>query len=262
MKMLVLGAGKMTEAILVGLKGKIDLSEVRIYSPSGVSAERLASLIGAQAITTFENESPDYVLLGCKPQQLVELKKNIGDRFKNCLFISMLAAIPEAEQLKVLGAKNLIRVMPNLAVRAGEGITLISSQSANSHLSKVQGMFQNLGEAPAVSESELEELTILTGSGPALFYEFAATLASSFSSLTPDARELLVRKVMSGATAVMNSQGNRSLEEHISAVTSKGGVTIAVLEAWRGMGFSKLLKDGVDQGKARSGELKKLVIQS
>jgi len=263
MKMLVLGAGKMTEAILMGLKSKMDLGDVHIFSPSGVSAAKLAEKVGAQHLASVDKfTNPDYVLIGCKPQQLVELNKIIGNQFNHSLFISMLAALPEADQCSVLGAKKLVRIMPNLPVGLGEGVTLISSQSAPESLQKVQALFNLLGEAPIVSEAELEDLTILTGSGPALFYEFARNLASCFSSLNEKQREILVRKVLSGAALTTTSTPQILLSEHISAVTSKGGVTIAVLEEWRKEGMSELLKKGVDAGKIRSQELKKLIPQS
>lgn len=255
-KVLVLGAGKMVQAIMLGLKDSVDLSNWQIYSPSGESARKLAQLTGAQHITDLNSYQANWVILGCKPQQLISLKEKIGDQFKEATFISLLAALPEASQLNVLGAKKLIRVMPNLPVRFKAGVSLVASESANT--GEVQALFAHLGFAELVSESELEELTLLTGSGPAFFYEFTQHLAQSFTSLDPVRREVLARAVLSGA-ARSSSEEKLSLQELVNAVTSKGGVTIAVLEWWRSLNFAEYVKSGIKAGKIRSEELKSLL---
>lgn len=257
---LVLGAGKMTEALLQGLKSSTDLSSYHIYSVSCVSAEKLAQKIGAKHISTLDGISPTWILLGCKPQQLTDLKKTIGDRFNDCLFVSMLAAIPEDVQRSKLQCKKLIRIMPNLPVRYQAGVTLISSQSV-ADSAAFQQLFAKVGVSLILKEDELEELTLLTGSGPAFFYEFAKNVSESFTSLNQDTREELARAVLLGSgLSVKNS--DQKLVAMIDAVTSKGGVTIATLESFRFSELGKLIKSGVEAGKKRSQEIKELILRS
>jgi pyrroline-5-carboxylate reductase len=259
MKVLVLGAGKMVEAILMGLKKTENLSEWMIYSPSGTSAAQLAGKVGARAVVDLAHaKNPDWILLGCKPQQLPDLKETLNGRFKESLFVSMLAAVSEESQLKILEAKDLIRIMPNLPVEFNEGITLLSSISAKGRLSSFHTLFSRLGMALSVPESELEELTLLTGSAPAFIYEFTHHLAASFESLDPEGREKLVKQVLKGAARTVTSS-SKPLMESVDAVTSKGGVTIAVLTAWRDAGFSELIKKGILSGKARMIEIKAIL---
>lgn len=262
MKVLILGAGKMTEAILEGLKDETDLSRYYIYSPSGKSAEALAKKVGAHFLADLNSlPNPDWVWIGCKPQQLKTLAESIQGKFNQAVFVSMLAAIPEEDQLNVLGVKKLIRIMPNLPVKFKKGITLISSVSAASELPKARALFSLIGLAQEVKEAELEELTLLTGSGPALFYEFTKLLGSSFTSLNEIEREQLARMVLLGsATSAAKSPEN--LTPMIDAVTSKAGVTIAVLEEWRKLGLSRLLLDGIERGKRRTLEIKESLLRS
>ena len=183
MRVLVLGAGKMIEAILTGLKKTENLSEWVIYSPSGVSAQALAGKVGARVTTDpLLVKNPDWILVGCKPQQLSDLGATLKGAFKESLFVSILAALSEEDQISKLGAKELIRVMPNLPVEFNEGISLLASVSGKTRLSSMQSLFSKLGTSLIVTEDELEELTLLTGSGPAFFYEFSKDLAASFSS--------------------------------------------------------------------------------
>jgi pyrroline-5-carboxylate reductase len=259
MKVLVLGAGKMVEAILTGLKKTENLSEWMIYSPSGTSASKVAGKVGARAVTDLNAvKNPDWVLVGCKPQQLSELGTLLEGKFKDSLFVSILAAVSEEDQIKILGIKDLIRVMPNIPVENNEGICLLSSTTAKGRLSSFQHVFNKLGTAMVVSEAELDELTLLTGSGPAFVYEFAKNLAASFESLNEADREKLTRTMISGAAKSMHLSKS-SLSEMTDAVTSKAGVTIAVLGAWRENGFLDFVKKGIAAGKARTEELKVLL---
>lgn len=256
MKVLVLGAGKMTEAILTGLKKTESLANWMIYSPSGTSAQKLAGRVGARAINDLTQvQSPDWILIGCKPQQLPELKTSLNGLFKESLFVSMLAAVSEADQIKMLGIKELIRIMPNMPVEFNEGVTLLASDSSKARLSSFQGLFAKLGTSLVVTEPELEELTLLTGSGPAFIYEFAKNLAASFESLGDEEREKLVRQVIKGAAKNL-SAAPESLSELTAKVTSKGGVTIAVLNYWGESDLSLKIKSAIEAGKKRSAEIK------
>jgi pyrroline-5-carboxylate reductase len=257
MKVLVIGAGKMTTALLKGLAALEDLSSWGIYSPSGRSNKELAQAVGAMAVDKLEDVTvtPEWILLGCKPQQLPDFARILPARFRDCPFVSMLAAIPEQDQRRILGVDQLVRIMPNLPVASREGVTLICSESARKLVPEYQQLLAQVGMALVVTEPELEELTLLTGSGPALFYEFALNLAGGFSSLSAAQRELLALQVMYGA-ALSAHQEKLPLQTKIDAVTSQGGVTIAVLEAWRANALVKLIGKGVSAGLDRGRALK------
>jgi pyrroline-5-carboxylate reductase len=262
MKVLILGAGKMVEAILSGLSLQgHDLTEWGIYSPSGTSAQAMAGKYHLSWVKDIQEvKNPQWVMVGCKPQQLADLALKIKGLFPNSLFLSLLAALPEKNQIETLGITQLVRVMPNLAVQDREGVTLLSSDSANPGLESVKEIFDGLGKCLIVQEAELEELTLLTGSGPAFFYEFTHALAQSFSSLTSAEREMLARQVLRGAASRV-AQSSLHLAELTNAVTSKGGVTIAVLEAWRSKQLMTFLAEGLEQGKRRAKEIARQFLQ-
>lgn len=257
MKTLVLGAGKMVSAILEGLTHQIDLTDFYIYSPSGVSAKQLAKKVGANWLTDIgQVKDFEYVWIGCKPQQLQSVSALVLPELKNAIFVSFLAAISEKVQMEYLGVTKLIRVMPNLNVRIKKGISLASSLSNPASLPQLENIFKKLGHFIILSEEELDDLTLLSGSGPALIYEFAKNLSDSFSSLNENDREKLVKSLLVGSAEVA-SNSQKSFMELSSEVTSKGGVTIAVLNYWRDHGFNNLIQAGVKNGKLRSLEITK-----
>jgi pyrroline-5-carboxylate reductase len=261
MKTVVLGAGKMVEAILIGLKDQYSLNDFYIYSPSGHSAKDLALKVGANFLPRLDHIQPDQVWLAHKPQQIKDVADHLPDNYKHALFVSMLAAIPEDKQREMLVVEKLIRIMPNLPVCYRKGVTLVSSSSAATELPRIQSIFAKLGFCKIVEESELEELTLLTGSSPAFFYEFALQLSRSFNSLTDSDREHLARMVLCGA-GIAAQENNQGLGEMINAVTSKGGVTISVLDSLREQKLTEIIGKAVAAGKKRSEELKKNIIQN
>lgn len=252
MRILVIGAGKMAESILAGLPANA-VSQWGIHSKTGVSAKRLADQFGLKFVENIADfPRPDWILLGCKPQQIKEIS------IPDVPVMSLLAALPEKSQKEILKVTHLVRVMPNLPVRYNKGVTLISSDSKG-HLPFPKELFRKLGVVEYLQEKELEELTLLTGSGPALFYEFTKTLAASFTSLTQTERENLAKAVLIGAACSVDGV---ELQKLIDDVTSKGGVTIAVLEEWRKKGLANVLGDGVKNGLKRTEELKSHLLQN
>lgn len=251
MRVLVVGAGKMVDAILSGLRP--DGLSWGIVSRTGESAKRLAGQYGLQFCENVSDfRDPDWILLACKPQQLKEI------RIPDVPVMSVLAAIPEETQKKILGVSHLVRIMPNLPVKSRTGVSLISS-SSKALLKTPEELFSKLGLTRTLSEKELEELTLLTGSGPALFYEFTKNLAASFTSLTETEREELAKAVLIGAASSVQGQDLQTL---IDAVTSRGGVTIAVLEEWRKNQLKDVIGQGIASGKKRTEELKSHLLQS
>jgi len=252
MRVLVIGAGKMVDAIIAGLQGPL-VSSWAVVSKSGASAKDLAAKYGMKYVEKVEDfPHPDWILLGCKPQQIKEIS------IPDVPVMSLLAALPEKSQKEILKVSHLVRVMPNLPVRFKKGVTLLSSESKG-HLLYPTELFRKLGVIKHLEEKELEELTLLTGSGPALFYEFTKTLASTFQSLSASDREELAKAVLEGAAHSVEGQDLKTL---IDAVTSKGGVTIAVLEEWRKNDLGSVLGDGVKNGLKRTEELKSHLLQN
>lgn len=255
MRTLVLGAGNMISAILEGLCGEKDLSNFYIYSPTGHKARALAEKVGAKWVDDLNSFiDPQFIWLGFKPQQLKSASHLLKTEFRRATFVSFLAAIPEKDQKDILGIDHLIRIMPNLNVKIKKGICLASTNSSQTDLLFIESLFRPLGQFLIVEENELDELTLLTGSGPALIYEFAKSLADSFVSLDEMNRELLMKHLLLGTSEMAMSSG-ASFDHLINGVTSKGGVTIAVLENWRKNGLKQLLESGVAAGESRRKEI-------
>lgn len=199
-------------------------------------------------------ERAGVILLSVKPQDfsgvLSEIKSAPGLLDK--LFISIAAGIPTNLIEKNLGLVRVIRVMPNLAIRTGQGFSLLCQGkiAALEDLDFAENLFQYMGETSRIEEEQMDAATAISGSGPAyIFYDLEinkldprslsegikqdyidrlekAALGVGFTS---DMAEELARGTLASALSLCLETG-LSLSELRSLVTSKGGTTEAAIE--------------------------------
>jgi len=254
MRVLIIGAGKMVDALLSGLRP--DEHDYFIFSPSGISAKALAEKHSINYLTAPFIDSPDIVMLGHKPQQLRDVAEVLKGKFPESIFASLLAAVDEKNQLESLYVKKLVRVMPNLSVGVKKGVTLLSSLSVDSdEMQILKRWLSPTGICVEVNETQLDELTLLTGCGPALFFQFAFNVSKCFETLSLDETLKLTAQVMIGSSDLINKYDGK-FSKAIQDVASKGGVTEAILKSWNEGRFFDEIRNGIDAGKIKTQMIK------
>ena len=267
MKGIVLGCGNMSSAIIEGMASVIDFSNTAFYTPSQTKAMNLSKKVGGVFAATLEDlpTNPDFVILACKPQQFAELAKKIKSSFtSDPLFISILAATPRSLHESLLGSNRILRVMPNMPVRFKQGVSLLLSASGVKEDEKAfwEKSFSEIGVVKwTKTEDEFNHLMLLCGSGPAFMYQWLKWLSEMSDDLSLKERESLAISVMEGALASIKNDSSKSLENLISEVTSKGGVTAAVLNGWDEAKVSGALSQGWKKGISRTSEIEQIIIQ-
>ncbi len=268
MKMLVLGCGNMSSAIIEGLAKDFDYTNTYFFTPSQTRAQTLAAKVGGKFVGRIKElpADPEVVFIACKPQQFSELAKELVGKFtSNPTYISILAATPISLHESLLHTKKVLRVMPNMPVRFNKGISLLHSSADIPETEKLfwEEKFSIIGEAKWVqNEDEFNQLMLLTGSGPAFIYQWLKWMAEMNQGISKSEQEKLAISVMEGALAAIKSDDSKSLDTLISEVTSKGGVTAAVLEGWKNENVSTSLQRGWKKGLLRTAEIEKIILQS
>lgn len=235
MKIAVLGCGNMASAIVKGIHQKDKSVEFFTFTPSSVRAQSLATEVSGKSVTNLlELTDIDFWMLGFKPQQLNDFVSSYPGLLKNQNIISMLAATSVDTLSSIFESKNIYRVMPNTPVAINEGITLLyQNLSANKDSGKnVLSLFNYLGlTIQTDSEEQFNNLTVISGSGPAYVYYFLKQYidAAIKYKLDPILAKKMVTQLFVGASNFAQSS-DLSLHEMISAVTSKGGVTIEAIK--------------------------------
>jgi pyrroline-5-carboxylate reductase len=138
--------------------------------------------------------------------------------------------------------------MPNTPALLGMGMTAFAaaSQVGLSDIRKVENLINSTGRAVFLDDEHLlDAVTGLSGSGPAYFFYLIKSMidAGVAMGFDPAMSSLLVKQTMLGSYHLMQTS-DKTLDELIQAVASKGGTTEAALRVFQ----EKLVGEGLQQG--------------
>lgn len=268
-KIAFIGAGNMTQSIVGGMvAGGYPAQRIYVSNPSQAKLDTLAERhqVNISQSNREVAEHADIVILAVKPQLMKDvctaLKENVSG-LANKLIVTIAAGIRMPKYEDYLGQSlRLIRVMPNTPSLVGEGVSgLVANERATSQDKNIMTeAFANVGKVLWVSdEDELDILGAVSGSGPAYFFEFMASLQKAAVALGFDrdkAREM-VQQTALGA-AVMASNSELELAELRAQVTSKGGSTAKGVEVYQAADIDDISSKAVQAAVKRNQEMAKL----
>ena len=267
----ILGAGSMGTAILAGLlRSGIDSSLISASVNTKATAEKLNDEFG---ITVFDREnhtdanrraveSADVVLVAVKPAYVIETLEEVSSALKpDALVISVAAGITiDAMQGAVPASVAVIRSMPNtpaIVARAVTGLA-VGSRSTDEHLAIAKQLFETVGTVLVVEENMIDELSTVSGSGPAyLFFfieQFTKTAVEMGFSET-DAR-LMVEETFLGASMLLAAV-DKTPEQLRRQVTSPNGTTMRAIQVFENANLQELFTKATGAALARAKEIAK-----
>ncbi len=262
MKIGFIGSGKMAEALIRSFldSGTAVKEEIFISDKSKERLNFLSKELGVNtASTNIEAvESADTIFLSVKPRDMETVLKEISGNAKGKLFISIAAGITLSFIENYLENAKVVRVMPNLNILVGEGISCYSlgKGCGRDDESSVGNLLAVVGKVIKVEEKKLDAVTALSGSGPA-FYALvmdAFAKAGIEQGLNSEEAYLLAEQTALG-TAKLLMVRKMGTMELIDAVASKGGTTEAGLNALDQTVLRKEISKAVAAAKKRAGEL-------
>jgi pyrroline-5-carboxylate reductase len=262
-----LGAGAMAEALIGGLVAAgVPAASLLAADPDGARRQLVTQAFG---IATTESNAEavsrsDVVVLAVKPA-LVEpalraLAAVAAGDLARPLWISIVAGVPLARLTAALpGGARVVRAMPNTPALVRAGATAFCGSAATSPADRTAAsqLFETVGmcwESP--TESLLDAVTGLSGSGPAYVFVFLEALgdAGVRVGLPRDAAERLAVQTVLGAAKLAQQTGRHpaALKDQVA---SPGGTTIAGLERLEAGGLRAAVYDAVAAATRRSKEL-------
>ncbi|WP_299886434.1 pyrroline-5-carboxylate reductase [uncultured Ruegeria sp.] len=258
--LVLLGCGKMGSAMLAGwLDHGLPAASVWVIDPNP------SEWLKAQGvnINTPLPEAPAVVLVAVKPQMMGTALPAIqalggGDS----LFISVAAGTSIATFEDVLGDNTpIVRAMPNTPAAIRQGITAVigNSHTAGPDLDLAENLLSAIGDTVRLdSESQMDAVTGLSGSGPAYVFHLIETLAAAGEAQgLPHALAMrLAKSTVAGAGALAMASHEDPSQLRVN-VTSPKGTTHAALEVLmhEEEGFPNLLHRAVKAATDRSKEL-------
>ena len=260
------GAGKMAEGILAAasLQKGYDPSTVIMAERRPERAREIAKRYGVRVTADAKEvaKSAPTIFLAVRPQDLAALAADVKPALsaKN-LVISIAAGKSLATLKKLLGREvRLVRVMPNLALRAKEGMCAICPVKGVSaaDVKRVARILDGAGRTVVLAERHFDAVTALSGSGPAFFAFMEKAMAEGGRALglPADAARLLAEQTMLGTAAYLRQSG-ADLDTFISGVATPGGTTAAGMDVMRSSNFADIVASTLKAAAKRSAELGK-----
>jgi pyrroline-5-carboxylate reductase len=258
-RLLFVGCGNMAGAMLARwLERGLPPYRVHVLRPSGKPVAP-----GVEVVTHIDDQviAGTQVILACKPQQLPEVAAGLGPHFERGLpLVSILAGVPLAQLRAAFPAAGpILRCMPNLPVRFGQGVCLLAAEACMEAgtRERAEAMFAALGLVEWLAgEALFDAATALSGCGPAFVYRFIDALAGAGADLGLDpamaARMAVATVCGAGLSAASSGQAPGSMAD---AVASKGGMTregLNVLDADQALArlIAQTLRAARDRGRA------------
>ncbi len=260
--LLVVGGGRMGEAIVAGLigAGAAGPEQIVIAEPGQLRREQLSAAYGVRTVASASEAVPsDIVLLAVKPQVIDAVVGELSAALANSLVVSIAAGITCARLESVLPAGTaVVRVMPNTPAMVGEGMALVSggAEADAEQVETVAAMFAALGRAVTIEERYQDAGTAISGCGPAYFALVVEALsrAGVAQGLTRETAQALAVQTMRGTAALLEETGMHP-EVLIDGVTSPGGSTIAAVAELESGGVRAAFNSAVAAAVKRSKEL-------
>ena len=267
MKIAVLGAGNM------GISFSRSFLKYELIKPQNLQLiirnqhkkSKLKEAFPDSDISTFEeikSLEADLIIIAVKPQDFGFVAENLPFKISDqSLVLSIMAGISIENIQKLLHHKFVVRAMPNSPTLLGMGITGYTAAEgiSFSELMNIERLLNSTGRSVYLEdESLLDGVTALSGSGPAYFYYIidAMIKAGTEMGIDENLSKLFVKQTMLGAYHLINNS-DKSLEELIKDVASKGGTTEAALETFEKNELKAILKKGILAAENRAKELNK-----
>lgn len=232
MKLGFIGGGNMAAAMIGGLLQKGFAREDIVVAEQ--QAERRAWMASEFGVNVVDNArealGAAIVILAVKPQQLHAALSDLPALPPPQLIVSIAAGVRASDISRWLhGHPTVVRAMPNTPALVGAGISGLYALPAVSQPQRDQAtkLLEAVGSVVWVdSESQIDAVTAISGSGPAYVFLFIEALEQAAIDLglsVETARQLTLHTFL-GASALA-IKDNSTPAELRARVTSKGGTT-------------------------------------
>jgi pyrroline-5-carboxylate reductase len=241
-------------AALARAAAKSPLTEQLLLSNrSAEKPRRLAEELGG---TVLDNrgvaQKAEVLFLAVKPQMLPdvigEIRPELDARRDRVVLVSLAAGWNLEKLGAALGDRPIVRIMPNIPVSVGAGVTLLcpNGQISAEELQTVEDLLAASGLVSELDEGHLDAAGGVTGCGPAFAAMFVEALADGAVACGLPRREALAfaAQMLKGSAQLLLETGEHpgSLKDR---VCSPGGSTIQGVRLLEERAFRAAATDAV-----------------
>ena len=259
----IIGGGVMGGAIAAGVRGGGWSAEA--VTVADRHTETLADLAVAHGLVTTTSVAEaaagaDVIVFAVKPQDAAGVLAEFGPQVKpGSMLLTVAAGLPASfYEARLPQGTAVVRAMPNTPALVGFGATAIApgTSATEAHLAVAARVLAATGLVVTVEESQINAVSTVSGSGPAYFYAFVEAMieAGITQGLDRDAATSLATQTLIGAGRLLESSGATPAQLR-ARVSSKGGTTLAALDAMSHAGLQTVVAVGLAAADRRAREL-------
>ena len=258
-----IGAGNMAASLIGGLRAKgLDAALIRASDPGAETRARVSAEHGIEVFADNADaiQGADVVVLAVKPQAMKVVCEAIRPNLQpGQLVVSIAAGITCASMNNWLGAKPIVRCMPNTPALLRQGVSGLyaTAQVSAEQRQQAEELLSAVGIALWLDEEQqLDAVTAVSGSGPAYFFLLieAMTAAGEKLGLPRETAAKLTLQTALGA-AHMAVASDVDAAELRRRVTSPAGTTEAAIKSFQADGFEALVEKALGAAAHRSAEM-------
>lgn len=235
-------------------------SDIVASSRSKAGLENLVAATSVKGVATNADaiRAADVVILCVKPTDALKALSEAGADWTGKLLVSVVTGLKIARLREAAPGSRVIRAMPNTAAMVGKSATAIAADESATRkdIAAAEKIFKAVGGVFPVSESQLDAVTGLSGSGPAYIYLVMEALSDGgVAAGLPRklALDLAIQTVQGAAEMAVSTKEHPAMLREM--VTSPGGTTIAALGVLEKAALRSAFIDAVKAAAKRSKEL-------
>lgn len=251
MKIAIIGTGNLGKSIAKGLLSTPAITSLYLTKRNLTELEEFKE--NEQVFVTSDNTkailNSDSIILAVQPSHLEGILKDIKPLLKgNHVLISTITGFSISKIEAIVGADiSIIRAMPNTAIAVGKSMTcMCGNDKGLEHINVAKDIFNELGTAMIIPESQMQAATVVCASGIAFWMRMIRATTQAAIQLGFDAKEAqeLAMYTCEGAASLLITTGNHP-EQEIDKVTTPKGCTIEGLNEMEHQGLSSSLIRGM-----------------
>jgi pyrroline-5-carboxylate reductase len=251
-----LGGGRITTALLAGLRLAKDRRRVIVHDRHPEKLRQLKKLYGASIERDLRRavDAADLLMIAVRPSSVAGLLQEIGMIDRPLVAVSLAAGVPLANLRRWLGPLvRWARAMPSPACRTRNGLTALAFDRgfpANAR-NEIERLFTQVGRVLEIPESKFDAFTVTFSCSHG--YHALATLAQAGEKLGLSRKNALLAAshALGDAITAWRAVGT-SLEELLHEAATPGGTAAATMEGMNKAGYGAAVRKGMAAGLKRA----------
>lgn len=250
-----IGMGNMAQALVAGFvaSGKVKGEDIHAYAPNQEKLATNCQHLGICPCSSLAEmaEKSDTIFIACKPYQVEEVVKDLGNVLENKSMVSVAAGWDFNKYRAILPESTKIQcIMPNTPVSVSEGVLLVAEENNWDPAEKIEllSLLNSVGRVVELPTRLMDAGMAISGCGPAfidMVIEALADGAVKNGIQRKQAYELVCQTMIGSAKLQLESGIHPGqLKDN---VCSPGGLTIKGVASLEESGIRSAFIKAVDK---------------